>query len=80
MANNVVDLPGQHLGTALQSCPFCGSRELTAIDVDTYDGAPDSGNRAQIGYGKTRQEAINELLDILDEYRPVRCASCGPKL
>ncbi len=49
-----------------------------AIDVDTYDGAPDSPSRAQIGYGITREQAINALLDILDDDRPVRCACCGP--
>jgi hypothetical protein len=36
-----------------------------AIDADTYDGAPDSPNRLQIGYGETREEAIAALEEIL---------------
>jgi hypothetical protein len=36
-----------------------------AIDDDTYDGAPDSGNRNQIGYGATEEEAIADLLEQL---------------
>ena len=28
---------------------------------DDYDGAPDSGNRGEIGYGRTEQEAIDDL-------------------
>ena len=41
-------------------CPWC------AIDDDTYDGAPDSSTRDQIGWGRTRLEAIEDLFDILD--------------
>lgn len=40
--------------------------DWSAIDEDTYDGAPDSGNRGQIGYGATEAEAIADLLDILE--------------
>lgn len=40
-----------------------------AIDDDTYDGAPDSGNRAEIGYGRTEEEAIADLLTTIDERR-----------
>lgn len=35
--------------------------DWSAIDSDTYDGAPDSPNRNQIGYGATEQEAIEDL-------------------
>jgi hypothetical protein len=48
-----------------------------AIDVDAYDGAPDSKTRSQIGYGGSRQQAINELMDLLEEDHPVRCANCS---
>ena len=41
--------------------------DWTAIDSDTFDGAPDSGNRNQIGYGRTEQEAIDDLLEQLAE-------------
>jgi hypothetical protein len=41
--------------------------DWSAVDDDTYDGAPDSGNRNQIGYGATEQEAIDDLLSILAE-------------
>jgi len=35
----------------------------TAIDDDTYDGAPDSGRRASLtGHGETQAEAIEDLL------------------
>lgn len=38
-----------------------------AVDDETYDGAPDSGTRNQIGYGATPEEAIADLLSILEE-------------
>lgn len=42
--------------------------DWSAIDQDTYDGAEDSGRRAHtIGYGRTEQEAIDDLLAQLEE-------------
>ena len=41
--------------------------DWSAIDEDTYDGAEDSGNRNQIGYGRTEAEAIADLMAILQE-------------
>jgi hypothetical protein len=41
--------------------------DWTAVDDDTYDGAPDSKTRNQIGYGRTEEEAIKNLLEILEE-------------
>ena len=41
--------------------------DWSAIDDSTYDGAEDSGTRNQIGYGKTEQEAIDDLLEQLAE-------------
>lgn len=38
-----------------------------AVDDDTYDGAPDSGNRNQVGHGATEAGAIGDLLKILEE-------------
>ena len=40
---------------------------FTAIDDDTYDGAPDSRNRNMIGFGATRIAAIRDLLEKLDD-------------
>lgn len=40
--------------------------DWSAVDDDTYDGAPDSGNRNQIGYGATEQEAIADLMEQLE--------------
>lgn len=37
-----------------------------AIDTDTYDGAPDSPTRFQVGRGSTEAEAISNLKEILD--------------
>lgn len=37
----------------------------SAVDDDTYDGAEDSTTRAQIGWGATEQEAIDDLCDQL---------------
>jgi len=34
--------------------------------TDNYDGAEDSGTRGQIGRGATEQEAINDLLELLE--------------
>lgn len=41
--------------------------DWTAIDADTCDGAPDSPNHYQVGYGATRLEAINDLAEMLKE-------------
>ena len=35
--------------------------------TDDYDGAEDSSTRSQIGRGATEQEAINDLLDQLED-------------
>ena len=39
--------------------------DWSAIDADTYDGAPDSCNRYQVGRGPTQESAIQDLLAIL---------------
>jgi hypothetical protein len=39
------------------------SFDWSAIDDDTYDGAPDS--KCPVGHGATEQEAIEDLLDQL---------------
>jgi hypothetical protein len=46
-------------GCAPRSCRFY------ATDADTYDGAPDSRNRATIGYGPTPSAAIADLLELI---------------
>jgi hypothetical protein len=38
-----------------------------AIDRSTYDGAPDSRTRNQIGRGPTQQAAIDDLVAILTD-------------
>lgn len=43
------------------------SFDWSAIDEETYDGAEDSGNRHQVGRGRTEQEAIDDLMAILAE-------------
>ena len=40
--------------------------DWSAVDADTYDGAPDSKTRNQIGYGRTESEAIDNLKTILE--------------
>lgn len=37
-----------------------------AIDENSYDGAPDSIN-CELGVGQTEQEAINDLLEQIEE-------------
>jgi len=39
--------------------------DWSAIDRNTYDGAPDS--RQQVGRGPTAEAALRDLLDILEE-------------
>lgn len=39
---------------------------VTAIDEDTYDGAPDSATRNQVGVGRTEQEAVEDLASKLN--------------
>ena len=37
----------------------------SAVDDDTWDGAPDSRNRSTIGYGPTPAAAIADLMALL---------------
>lgn len=46
--------------------PFRGA-DWTCTDWQTYDGAEDSGNRHQVGRGRTAEAALRDLLDILEE-------------
>lgn len=39
--------------------------DWSAIDEDSYDGAPDSARRSEIGYGRSEAEAVADLLDLL---------------
>ena len=39
--------------------------DWVAVDSETYDGAPDSATRNQIGYGRTEAEAIADLMETL---------------
>ena len=41
------------------------SMDWSAVDRDTYDGAPDSANRNQVGRGATEAEAIADLMAIV---------------
>ena len=41
--------------------------EWTAIDRNTYDGAEDAGKAKSMGWGKTEQEAIADLIEKLEE-------------
>ena len=51
------------------SYDYGGPPELdwTAIDEDTYDGAPGSRTRNQVGHGRTEQDAIRMLMEILED-------------
>jgi len=53
-------------------CPPISIRcyDWRAVDSDTYDGAPDSPTRHQVGYGSTEQKAINDLKEQLSEQQP----------
>lgn len=53
--------------------------DWSAVDTDTYDGAEDSSNRFQIGWGETEMEAIADLLEKLDWLGgdAVTCPACG---
>lgn len=44
----------------------------SAILSDTYDGAPDSKTRGQVGWGATEGEAVDDLLRLLSEDDPAR--------
>jgi hypothetical protein len=46
--------------------------DWSAIDEDTYDGAEDSDNRHMIGYGATEQQAIEDLMRLLQEMAEVK--------
>lgn len=42
-------------------------RTWSAYDDDLYDGAPDSPTRSLIGFGRTREEAIEDLRRLTEE-------------
>lgn len=42
--------------------------DWSAVDDDTYDGAPDSARRNQVGHGATEEAAIADLMEILAEW------------
>jgi hypothetical protein len=43
--------------------------DWSAVDADTYDGAPDSGARARCcGYGRKEAEAVADLKEQLFEF------------
>jgi hypothetical protein len=56
---------GHLVSTNVSESPFPAERWMAVYD-QTYDGAPDSGNRGHIGFGATEQEAINDLLENYD--------------
>ncbi len=41
--------------------------DWSAVDDDTYDGAPDTSPPCPIGYGATEADAIADLLTQIDE-------------
>lgn len=41
--------------------------DWSAWDDDSYDGAPDSSTRNEIGYGTTEAEAVEDLKRLLQE-------------
>jgi hypothetical protein len=41
--------------------------DWSAYDDSTYDGAPDSKNRHDIGWGRTEEEAVADLWRLLTE-------------
>ena len=40
--------------------------DWSAVDDETYDGAPDAGRCRVIGYGKTEEEAVEDLMEQMD--------------
>lgn len=50
--------------------------DWSAIDADTYDGAPDTHPRCPIGYGATEAEARADLAEQLAE-QDGHCSRCG---
>lgn len=49
-----------------------------AVDDDSYDGAEDSGTRNDVGRGETEQEAIDDLLRLLDQIPEVDAPESDP--
>ena len=43
-----------------------GRYEFVAV-FDDYDGAPDSSNRYEVGYGLTHEEAVQDLQECVME-------------
>ena len=43
--------------------------DWSCIDEDTYDGAPDSSTRNDIGWGATEAEAIADFHRLMEEKR-----------
>jgi hypothetical protein len=59
----VMKIRTEHVYPPIPSRDF----DWSAIDDDTYDGAPDSSTRGEIGYGRTEEEAIADLMRLKAE-------------
>jgi hypothetical protein len=44
--------------------------QWTAFDDDTYDGAPDAGSMSTCGLGNTKETAIEDLLQQMEDGPP----------
>ena len=54
------------------------SERYSAIDDDTYDGAPDAGAMAHaMGWGATADEAVDDLRRLLQEYEDMKYEERG---
>lgn len=45
----------------------CRDFDWCATDEDSYDGTEDDPHRGQIGYGATEREAVDALVEILQD-------------
>jgi hypothetical protein len=52
---------------AYVDCYAPKSERWYAVDRETYDGAEDSSNRNRVGHGATREAAIADLLELLED-------------
>ena len=55
-----IHIQEDNTGYAPKDCRF------TAYDDDTYDWAPDQRRASSVGYGATREEAVADLLEIME--------------
>lgn len=61
-------IDGLRIRTEIIDAPIPDRRfDWCAVDDETYDGAPDNKHGQEMGFGATEQQAIEDLLQLIQD-------------